>query len=131
MAAAFTVIMYFVTNYTLSQQNANNARLIPEEAYLVILHDVYNKSLSSLSNITFDNLIGKFTSQYVMIDGNGTIYRANPDTLQTNGTIGRTDSLITSGSHFGWEITANNSKYYVDSSTGQIISIVKPSVATS
>lgn len=130
LAAVFTVVMYFVTNYTLSQENASNARLIPEEAYLVILHDVFNKSLSSLSKITFDDLNGKFTSQYVMVDGNGTIYRANQDTLKTNGTIGSTDSPITGGSHFGWEIIANNTKYYVDSSSGQIISIVNSSGST-
>lgn len=131
LALGFTVVMYFVTNYTLNQENASIARLIPEEAYLVILHDVFNKSISSLSKITFDDLNGKFTSQYVMVDGNGTIYRANQDTLQTDGIIGRTDSPISGGSHFGWEITTNNSKYYVDSSSGQIISISNSSIVTS
>lgn len=131
LAMGFTVVMYFVTNYTLNQENASIARLIPEEAYLVILHDVFNKSISSLSKITFDDLNGKFTSQYVMVDGNGTIYRANQDTLQTEGIIGRTDSPISGGSHFGWEITTNNSKYYVDSTSGQIISISNSSIVTS
>lgn len=127
MAAAFTVGVYFVTNYSLSQDNASNKGLISEEAYLVILHDVFNKSVSSLSKITFNDLDGKFTSQYVMVDDNGTVYKANQNNHQTSGIIGKTDIPLIGGSHYGWEITANKTKYYVDSLSGQIISILNSS----
>lgn len=129
MAGVFTLAVYFTTNYMLSQQSTISAKLIPEEAYLVILHDIYNKSFNSISKITFNDLKGKFTSQYVMVDGNGTIYQANPNNHETSGILGKTDTPLTGGSHFGWEITTNNTKYYIDSSSGQIISIVNSSTS--
>ena len=113
--------MYFVLTYSLSQPSTTFPRLIPEEAYIIILHDVFNKPLENLRNITFDDLHGKFSSQYVMISGDGTIYRADKDSHETFEVIGNTNEPLTGGSHFGWEITSNGSKYYVDSTSGQII----------
>ena len=124
LSIGFTLTMYFVLTYSLSQPSTTFARLIPEEAYIIILHDVFNKPLENLRNITFDDLQGKFTSQYIMIDGDGTIYRADKDSHATFEVVGKTDEPITGGSHFGWEITSNGSKYYVDSTSGQIIAFV-------
>ena len=127
LSIGFTITMYFVLNYSLSQQSTTFARLIPEEAYIIILHDVFNKSLESLLNVTFDDLKGKFSAQYVMINGDGIIYKADKDSHATFEVIGRTNEPLTGGSHFGWEITSNGSKYYVDSTSGQIITFVNPS----
>jgi len=124
LSIGFTVTMYFVLTYSLSQPNTTFPRLIPEEAYIIILHDVFNKPLENLNNITFDELQGKFTSQYVMINGEGTIYRADKDSHATFEVMGKTDEPLTGGSHFGWEITSNGSKYYVDSTSGQIITMI-------
>jgi hypothetical protein len=119
--------MYFVLSYSLSQPSTTFARLIPEEAYIIILHDVFNVPLENLRNITFDDLQGKFTSQYIMINGDGTIYRADKDSHETFEVVGKTDEPLTGGSHFGWEITSNGSKYFVDSTSGQIITFVNKS----
>ena len=127
LSIGFTITMYFVLNYSLNQQSTTFARLIPEEAYIIILHDVFNKSLESLLNVTFDDLKGKFSAQYVMINGDGIIYKADKDSHATFEVIGRTNEPLTGGSHFGWEITSNGSKYYVDSTSGQIITFLNPS----
>ena len=122
LSIGFTLAMYWVLNYSLSQPNPISPRLIPEEAYLIILHDVYNQSLDQLSKITFSDLNGKFTSQYVMVNANGTIHQADKDTHNIGKLIGNTAEPITGGIHYGWEISANNTKYYVDSTSGQMIS---------
>lgn len=127
LSVGFTVTMYFVLNYSLSQQSTTFARLIPEEAYIIILHDVFNKPLDELQNITFDDLKGKFSAQYVMINGDGIIYKADRDSHETFEAIDNTSEPLTGGSHFGWEITSNGSKYYVDSTSGQIITFVNTS----
>jgi hypothetical protein len=124
LSIGFTLTMYFVLTYSLSQPSTTFARLIPEEAYIIILHDVLNKSYENLRNITFDDLQGKFTSQYIMIDRDGKIYRADKDSHATFEVIGKTNEPLTGGSHYGWEITSNGSKYYVDSTSGQIITFV-------
>ena len=125
LSIGFTLAMYWVLNYSLSQPNPISPRLIPEEAYLIILHDVYNQSLDHLSKITFADLNGKFTSQYVMVNANGTIYQADKETHDIGKLIGNTVEPITGGIHYGWEITVNNTKYYVDSTSGQMISYPK------
>jgi hypothetical protein len=127
LSIGFTLAMYFVVNYSLSQQSTTFTRLIPEEAYIIVLHDVFNQTLDDIRNITFDDLQGKFTSQYVMINGEGNIYKANKDSHETFELINRTSEPITGGSHYGWEIVSNGSKYYIDSTSGQIITSVNAS----
>ena len=122
LSIGFTLAMYGVLSYSLSQPNSASGKLIPEEAYIIILHDVYNQSLDRLSKITFADLQGKFTSQYVMVKADGTIYQADRDTHEIGKLLGNAAEPLTGGIHYGWEITANNTKYYIDSSSGQIIS---------
>ena len=115
LSIGFTLAMYWVLSYSLSQPNSTSPKIIPEEAYLIILHDVYNQSLDRLSKITFADLGGKFTSQYIMVNANGTIYQADQETHETGKALGNTVEPLTDGIHYGWEITANNTKYYIDS----------------
>lgn len=127
LSVGFTLAMYLVINYSLNQQSTTFARLIPEEAYVIILHDVFNKPMGDLLNITFDDVRGKFSAQYVMINGEGIIYEADKDSHTTSKVIGMTNEPLSGGSHFGWEITFNGTKYYVDSTSGRIISFVNAS----
>ena len=122
LSIGFTLAMYWVLSYSLSQPNSTSPKIIPEEAYLIILHDVYNQSLDRLSKITFADLGGKFTSQYIMVNANGTIYQADQETHETGKALGNTVEPLTDGIHYGWEIIANNTKYYIDSTSGQMIS---------
>jgi hypothetical protein len=127
LSIGFTIVMYFVINFSLNQQSTTFARLIPEEAYIIILHEVFNEPLNDLRNVTFDDLRGKYTAQYVMVDGDGTIYQANKDSHEVSRMIGIIDEPLSGGSHFGWEIISNDTKYYVDSTSGQIVTIVNSS----
>lgn len=122
LSIGFTLAMYWVLSYSLSQPNSISGKLIPEEAYIIVLHDVYNQSLDRLSKITFADLEGNFTFQYVMVKADGTIYQADRDTHEIGKLLGNAVEPLTGGIHYGWEITANNTKYYIDSSSGQMIS---------
>lgn len=122
LSIGFTLAMYWVLSYSLSQPNSTSGKLIPEEAYIIVLHDVYNQSLDRLSKITFADLEGNFTFQYVMVKADGTIYQADRDTHEIGKLLGNAVEPLTGGIHYGWEITANNTKYYIDSSSGQMIS---------
>ena len=64
----------------------------------------------------------KFTYQYVMVRGNGDVFLLDQDNRSIIKSIGNTTPPITEGIHYAWEITINNTKTYVDSITGQIIS---------
>jgi hypothetical protein len=121
LSIGFTLAMYWVLSYSLSQPNSTSGRLIPEEAYIIILHDVFNQSMDRLSKITFADLDGKFTSQYIMVNANGTIYQADQQTHEIGKVLGNTVEPLTGGIHYGWEITANNTSYYIDSTSGQMI----------
>jgi hypothetical protein len=122
LSIGFTFAMYLVLSYSLSQPNPTSGKLIPEEAYIIVLHDVFNQSLDQLRNITFEELDQKFTSTYVMVKANGTIYQADKTTHKLGKILGNTVEPLTGGIHYGWEITANGTKYYVDSTTGSMIS---------
>ncbi|TVP40649.1 hypothetical protein [Candidatus Nitrosocosmicus arcticus] len=122
LSIGFTLAMYWVLSYSISQPNSTSGRLIPEEAYIIILHDVFNQSLDHLRNITFEDLDGKFTAKYVMVKADGTIYQADQETHELGKILGNTAEPLTGGIHYGWEITANNTNYYIDSTSGQMIS---------
>jgi hypothetical protein len=128
MSIGFTLAMYWILSYSLSQPNSTSGKLIPEEAYILILHDVYNQSLDRLNKITFADLEGNFTSQYVMVKADGTIYQADRDTHEIGKLVGNAVEPLTGGIHYGWEITANNTKYYIDSLSGQMISYPQKSI---
>ncbi len=128
LSIGFTLAMYWVLSYSLTQPNYTSGKLIPEEAYIIILHDVYNQSLDRLNKITFADLKGKFTSQYVMVKPDGTIYQADQDTREIGKLLGTAVEPLTGGIHYGWEITTNNTKYYIDSSSGQMISFPEKSI---
>jgi len=122
LSIGFTLAMYWVLSYSISQPNSTSGRLIPEEAYIIILHDVFNQSLDQLRNITFEDLDGKFTSKYVMVKADGAIHQADQETHELGKILGNTVEPLTGGIHYGWEITANDTKYYIDSTSGQMIS---------
>ena len=121
--AIFTLIIYLLFIYSLGNPNLNSKPLLPEQAYVIALHEVYNRSLSEINNITFIDVKDKFTYQYVMIKNDGTVYLLNKNNNSVIKTIGNTVPPITDGTHFAWEININKTKIYVDSSSGQIVSI--------
>ena len=121
-SVGFTLIIYVFFSNSLGNSNFNSSTLLPEEAYVIVLREVYNYPLSQLSNITFNDVKDKFTYQYVMVRGNGDVFLLDQDNRSIIKSIGNTTPPVTEGIHFAWEITINNTNTYVDSITGQIVS---------
>ena len=111
----FTLIIYLLFIFSMGNPNFNSITLLPEQAYVIALHDVYNRSLSEINNITFKDVKDKFTYQYVMIKNDGTLYLLNESNDSVIKTKGNTTPPRTDGTHFAWEININNTKIYVDS----------------
>jgi hypothetical protein len=123
LPAIFTLIIYLLFIFSIGKPNVNSITLLPEQAYVIALHDVYNRSLSEINNITFKDVKDKFTYQYVMVKNDGTLYLLNESNNSVIKTTGNTTPPITGGTHFAWEININKTKIYVDSKSGQIVSI--------
>jgi hypothetical protein len=65
-----------------------------------------------------------FTTRFVYIKGNGSIFESDPNSNSIGEYLGSTGEVtMTTGNHFAWEVMdkKGNSLYYVDSITGEII----------
>ena len=65
-----------------------------------------------------------FTTRFVYIKGNGSIFESDPSSNLIGEYLGSTGEVtMTTGNHFAWEVMnkKGNSFYYVDSITGEII----------
>ncbi len=122
---AFTLIIYMFFLNSLGNPKFNSIELLPEEAFIIVLHEVFKYPLSEINNITFNDVKDRFTYQYVMVRGNGSVYLLDQDNRSTIMAIGNTTPPITEGIHYAWEITTNNTKIYVDSTSGHIVSSSK------
>jgi hypothetical protein len=68
--------------------------------------------------------VDDFTTRYVYIKGNGSIFESDPNSNSVGQYLGSTGEItMTTGNHFAWEVTnkRDNSLYYVDSMTGETI----------
>ena len=81
--------------------------------------------MSEINNITFNDVKDRFSYQYVMVRGNGSVYMLDQDSRSAIKSIGKTKPPITEGIHYAWEITTNSTKIYVDSTSGHIVSSSK------
>lgn len=122
---AFTLIIYMFFLNSLGNPKFNSIELLPEEAFIIVLHEVYKYPLSEINDITFNDVKDRFTYQYVMVRGNGSVYLLDQDNRSTIKAIGNTNPPLTEGIHYAWEITTNNTKIYVDSISGHIVSSSK------
>lgn len=122
LSICFTIVMYFLFLYLLDQPGILAIEISSEEAYLIILYNIYNYSTDRITELDIDSLQNNFTSQYVLVKGDGSVYQLNKSDREILNQSGFTDSPISGGWHYSWEILVNNTKFYVDSTTGQIIS---------
>jgi hypothetical protein len=120
-----TLILYIVSFYSLAGPNLNSTLLSPKEAYKIVLHNFYNYSSNKIDSISMNDVKDKFTYQSVMIKSNGTVYQVNPKDHSIIKTIDNITNQTIDGIHFAWEIIINHTKFYVDSTSGQIISTSK------
>ena len=122
---AFTLIIYLFFLNSIGNPKFNSIELLPEEAFIIVLHEVFEYPMSEINNITFNDVKDRFSYQYVMVRGNGSVYLLDQDSRSVIKAIGNTTPPITGGIHYAWEITTNNTKIYVDSTSGQIVSSSK------
>ena len=122
---AFTLIIYLFLLNTIGNPKFNSIELLPEEAFVIVLHEVFKHPLSEINNITFNVVKDRFTYQYVMVRGNGSVFLVDQDNRSTIKSIGNTTPPLSGSIHYAWEITTNNTKIYVDSTSGQIVSSSK------
>ncbi|HYO07151.1 MAG TPA: hypothetical protein VER14_09215 [Phototrophicaceae bacterium] len=122
---AFTLIIYLFFLNSLENPKFNSIELLPEEAFIIVLHEVFEYPMSEINNITFNDVKDRFSYQYVMVRGNGSVYLLDQDSRSAIKAISNTTPPITKGIHYAWEITTNNTKIYVDSTSGQIVSSSK------
>jgi hypothetical protein len=88
---------------------------ISNETAVSLIAQNYNLSSQELTNIN---------SKYVYIKGNGDVYESKKDTNLIGTYVGKTSPTLSTGNHFGWEISfpTLNKTYYVDHLRGEIIS---------
>jgi hypothetical protein len=69
------------------------------------------------------NDLNDFSTNYVYIKGDGSIYDSDISSNAIGRYLGTTEPTITTGNHFAWEIKnkQNQKRYYVDHVTGDVI----------
>ncbi|HXT84242.1 MAG TPA: hypothetical protein VN704_07920, partial [Verrucomicrobiae bacterium] len=73
----FTIIIAYVSFFSLGGLNLNSSELSKEEGYKIVLHKYYNYSNEKANNIIVNNL-NNVSYQNVMIKNNGSVYQINP-----------------------------------------------------
>ncbi len=116
----FTIIISYVSFFSLGGLNLNSSELSKEEVYKIVLHKYYNYSNEKTNNIIANNL-NNVSYQNVMIKNNGSVYQINPQNHNIIKLIDNINDKTMDGIHFAWQIFINNKKFYVDSITGEII----------
>ena len=73
-------------------------------------------------NLTQNNF-NDFSTNYVFIKGDGSIYDSDISSNAIGRYLDTTEPTITTGNHFAWEIKnkQNQKRYYVDHVTGDVI----------
>ena len=115
IASIITYLVYLVMIDSLTRPSIN---------YLSISHDTAVSIIFKKENLSSYHL-NNINSKYIYIKGNGELYESKKDTNLIGNYLGKTAPTITTGNHFGWEVTLPtlNKTYYVDHLRGEIISI--------
>ena len=112
IGGAATIFVYFALETTLLFPTYFSTPISAEEAVSVVAH---NLKLTKYS-------ISDFSSRYVYLRGDGNVFASDPYTNSIGGHLGKTQPTLTTGSYFAWEITHDHNTYFLDSTTGEIVS---------
>lgn len=107
-----TVVVYLVLENSLFFPTFFSTPITSEEAVSTVAH--------SLNLTNYD--VKDFSARYVYIKGDGSIFGSNINSNSIGKYIGKTNPTITTGDYFAWEVKYNNDDYFLDSTTGEIIS---------
>jgi hypothetical protein len=114
-------LVYIGLQSSLNKSSFSRLPILPETAISIVLQEEQKyKKEENLTNTDLNN----FSTRYVYIKGNGTIFESNVNSNSIGKYIGKTDEpTITTGNHFAWEVKnkKDNSTYYVDHVTGAVV----------
>ncbi|HET7147622.1 MAG TPA: hypothetical protein VFI73_03905 [Candidatus Nitrosopolaris sp.] len=111
VAIIATVVVYLGLEYSQLFPTLFSASISSEEAISVIAHTL---------NLTNYN-VNDFSTRYVYIKGDGSIFESNINSNLIGAYIGKTAPTITTGNYFAWEIKYKSDVYFLDGTTGEII----------
>lgn len=112
VAVVATVIVYLALENSLFFPTFFSAPITSDEAVSIVAHTL------NLTNYDVNN----FSARYIYIKGDGSIFGSNMNSNSIGKYIGKTNPTITTGNYFAWEVKYKNDDYFIDSTTGEIIS---------
>ena len=112
VAIVATVVVYLALENSLFFPTFFSAPITSDVAVSIVAHTL------NLSN--YD--INDFSARYIYIKGDGSIFGSNMNSNSIGKYIGKTNPTITTGNYFAWDVKHNNDDYFIDSTTGEIIS---------
>jgi hypothetical protein len=110
------VLVYIALQSSMKVPSIDRLPILPDAAVSIVMKN----DDGSADSYNPDD----FTTRYVYIKGNGSIFESDPNSNSIGEYLGSTgETTMTTGNHFAWEVTdkRGNSLYYVDSITGDII----------
>jgi hypothetical protein len=110
------VLVYIALQTSMKVPSIDRLPILPDAAVSIVMKN----DDGSADSYNPDD----FTTRYVYIKGNGSIFESDPNSNSIGEYLGSTgETTMTTGNHFAWEVTdkRGNSLYYVDSITGDII----------
>ena len=107
-----TISVYFALQNTLLFPTYFSTPISAQEAVSVVAHNL-NLTRYSTSD---------FSSEYVYLKGNGDIFVSDPNSNSVGRFIGKTQPTLTTGSYFAWEVKHHHDTYFLDGTTGEIVS---------
>jgi uncharacterized protein YpmB len=111
--AAFFIAIYALQYYQ-SRFTRGLFSISPETAISIVAES------QNLANYDAND----YSVRYVHIKGNGTVFSSDLGSNSIGEQIGTAEPTIGQGSYFAWEVNSknDNSTYYVDSKSGEIVS---------
>ena len=108
------LLTYLALQDSLTRPSLNQLPISSQTAVSIILKQ---------ENLT-QNKLNDFSTNYVYIKGDGTIYKSDISSNSIGRYLATTEPTVTTGNHFAWEVKnkQNQKRYYVDHVTGEIIS---------
>jgi hypothetical protein len=108
------LLTYLALQDSLNRPSLNRLPISSQTAVSIILKQ---------ENLT-QNKLNDFSTNYVYIKGDGTVYESDVSSNSIGRYLDTTEPTITTGNHFAWEVKNKQSHkgYYVDHVTGEVIS---------
>jgi hypothetical protein len=108
------LLTYLALQDSLNRPSLNRLPISSQTAVSIILKQ---------ENLT-QNKLNDFSTNYVYIKGDGTVYESDVSSNSIGPYLDTTEPTITTGNHFAWEVKNKQShkRYYVDHVTGEVIS---------